>query len=215
MQALRAQMNPHFVFNSLNAINRFILQKDKAQASEYLTKFSRLVRMILQNSQSALIPLESEIDSLRLYLELEALRFDNRFEYHISIPRDLDIEMIKVPPLIIQPYAENAIWHGLMHKEENGHLYIEITEENEELLIRIKDDGIGRKQSATMTSKTATRHKSMGLKITADRIAMLQKQQSQSSAVVINDLEHPDGTAAGTEVIIKIPVIYDKGDIGR
>ncbi|HEX5654053.1 MAG TPA: histidine kinase, partial [Chitinophagaceae bacterium] len=209
MQALRAQMNPHFVFNSLNAINRFILQNNKTQASEYLTKFSRLVRMILQNSQSTLITLESELDSLRLYLELEALRFDNRFEYKISVSKDLDIDLLKVPPLIIQPYAENAIWHGLMHKEEKGHLEIDITQEGENLLFRIKDDGIGRQQSAALTSKSATRHKSMGLKITADRIAMLQRSVSQQSPVVINDLVNADGSPAGTEVLIKIPVTYD------
>jgi LytS/YehU family sensor histidine kinase len=209
MQALRAQMNPHFVFNSLNAINRFILQNNKTQASEYLTKFSRLVRMILQNSQSPLITLESELDSLRLYLELEALRFDNRFEYKISVPKDLDIDILKVPPLIIQPYAENAIWHGLMHKEEKGHLEIDITQEGETLLFRIKDDGIGRQQSAAMTSKSATRHKSMGLKITADRIAMLHRSVSTQSPVVINDLVNADGSPAGTEVIITIPVTYD------
>jgi hypothetical protein len=214
MQALRAQMNPHFVFNSLNAINRFILQKEKAQASEYLTKFSRLVRMILQNSQSALVPLENELDSLKLYLELEALRFEHHFEYTISIESDIDADMIKVPPLIIQPYAENAIWHGLMHKEEKGHLTIDIKQLKEQLQIRITDDGIGRKQSETMTSKSATKHKSMGLKITADRIAMLQRSANQESSVIITDLEKPDGSAAGTEVLIKIPVIYDKGDIG-
>lgn len=209
MRALRAQMNPHFVFNSLNAINRFILQNNKTQASEYLTKFSRLVRMILQNSQSTLITLESELDSLKLYLELEALRFDNRFEYKVSVPKELDIEILKVPPLIIQPYAENAIWHGLMHKEEKGYLGIDIRQEENYLLITIKDDGVGRKQSADRATKSATKHKSMGLKITADRIANLQRTATTISPVVINDLEHPDGTAAGTEVIIKIPVIYD------
>ncbi|HET9430775.1 MAG TPA: histidine kinase, partial [Chitinophagaceae bacterium] len=209
MQALRAQMNPHFVFNSLNAINRFILQKDKVQASEYLTKFSRLVRMILQNSQSALITLESELDSLKLYLELEALRFDNRFEYKISVPKDLDIDMLKVPPLIIQPYAENAIWHGLMHKEENGHLFVDIRQEGEYLQVSVRDDGIGRKKSAEMTSKSATLHKSLGLKITEDRIAMLHRVGTQQAGVVINDLVNADGSAAGTEVIIKIPIIYD------
>jgi ligand-binding sensor domain-containing protein len=209
MQALRAQMNPHFVFNSLNAINRFILENNKTQASEYLTKFSRLVRMILQNSQSALITLESELESLKLYLELEALRFDHRFEYTITVPKDLDIDILKVPPLIIQPYAENAIWHGLMHKEEKGHLEINIIHEQDHLIFKIKDDGIGRKQSATMTSKSATKHKSLGLKITADRIAMLQKSVAGQSPVVIHDLENADGSAAGTEVIIKIPVIHD------
>ena len=136
MQALRAQMNPHFIFNSLNSINRFILQNNRAQASEYLTKFSKLVRMILQNSQAAFITLESELEALSLYLEMEALRFNYHFDYKISFPDDLDISVLKVPPLIIQPYTENAIWHGLMHKEEKGQLDIEVSQENSYLFLR-------------------------------------------------------------------------------
>jgi LytS/YehU family sensor histidine kinase len=209
MQALRAQMNPHFIFNSLNSINRFILQNNKAQASEYLTKFSKLVRMILQNSQASLISLESELESLELYLEIEALRFDYHFAYKISAPKDMDIEMLKVPPLIIQPYVENAIWHGLMHKDEKGQLDIEVSQEDNYLSIKITDDGIGRKQSAALASKSATKHKSMGLRITADRIAMLQNSNGTESPVTINDLVNADGSAAGTEVIIKMPFIYD------
>jgi LytS/YehU family sensor histidine kinase len=209
MQALRSQMNPHFIFNSLNSINRFILQNNKAQASEYLTKFSRLVRLILQNSHASLITLESELESLKLYLDMEALRFEHHFAYKISVSDDIDAEVLKVPPLIIQPYAENAIWHGLMPKEEKGQLDIEISQENNYLFFRITDDGIGRKQSAAMSSKSATRHKSMGLRITADRIAMLQSSNGNESPVTINDLVNTDGSAAGTEVIIKLPVIYD------
>ena len=209
MQVLRAQMNPHFIFNSLNSINRFILQNNRSLASEYLTKFSKLVRMILQNSQAPLISLESELESLKLYLELEALRFNYHFAYKITIPKELDIEVLKVPPLIIQPYAENAIWHGLMHKEEKGQLDIEISQENDQLFFKISDDGIGRKAAAATASKSATRHKSMGLQITADRISMLQNSNGTKSPVTIIDLVHPDGSGAGTEVIIKIPVIYD------
>ncbi|HXL58834.1 MAG TPA: histidine kinase, partial [Chitinophagaceae bacterium] len=174
MQALRAQMNPHFIFNSLNSINRFILQNNRAQASEFLTKFSKLVRMILQNSQASLITLESELESLGLYLEMEALRFNYHFDYKIAVSKDLDIEVLKVPPLIIQPYVENAIWHGLMHKEEKGSLDIKVTQEDDYLFFKVTDDGIGRKQAAALASKTATKHKSMGLRITADRIAMMQ-----------------------------------------
>jgi len=210
MQALRAQMNPHFIFNSLNSINRFILQNNKAQASEYLTKFSKLVRLILQNSQAALIPLETELESLQLYLELEALRFDHHFEYKITVDDDLETDVIKVPPLIIQPYAENAIWHGLMHKEEKGQLDIEISREGDQLYFKITDNGIGRKQAtASLASKSATRHKSMGLRITAHRIAMMQDADANQTSVTVNDLVQPDGSAGGTEVIIKIPVIYD------
>jgi len=209
MQALRAQMNPHFIFNSLNSINRFILQNNRQLASEYLTKFSRLVRMILQNSQASVISLESELESLGLYLEMEALRFDNHFTYKISAADDVDVAMLKVPPLIIQPFAENAIWHGLMPKEEKGHLDIELWRENNDLFFKITDDGIGRNQSSALSGKSATKYKSMGLKITSDRIAMLQNVSKTESPVKINDLVHADGSAAGTEVIIKIPVLYD------
>jgi LytS/YehU family sensor histidine kinase len=177
------------------------------QASEYLTKFSRLVRLILQNSQATLISLENELEALKLYLELEELRFEQHFTYKISVPKDIDIEILKVPPLIIQPYVENAIWHGLMHKEEKGHLDIEVAQEENYLLFKITDDGIGRKQAELLNSKKDSRHKSMGLKITADRIAMLNKLNNNESPVTTNDLVHNDGSAAGTEVIIKIPIV--------
>jgi flagellar motor protein MotB len=209
MEALRSQMNPHFIFNSLNSINRFILQNNKTAASAYLTKFSKLMRLILQNSQASQISLESELESLKLYLDLEALRFDYKFGYKISVAPSLDIDMLKIPPLIIQPYVENAIWHGLMPKEEKGQLDIEVSQENEHLYIKISDDGVGRRQSAAFGSKSATLHKSMGLRITADRIAMVQLSSMKESSVKINDMMNPDGTPAGTEVTIKIPVLYD------
>jgi hypothetical protein len=209
MKALRAQMNPHFIFNSLNAINRFILQNNKAQASEYLTKFSRLVRLTLQNSQAALISLESELEALQLYLELEAVRFEQRFEFAVHVDKEIDDVMLKVPPLIIQPFAENAIWHGLMHKEEKGRLTIEIFEKGDALYYKITDDGIGRKKAAELKSGSANTHRSMGMQITADRITLLQQQKFIDSSIQITDLVLPDGTAGGTEVVLKLPVIYD------
>ena len=209
MQALRAQMNPHFVFNSLNSIHRFILQNNRVQASEFLTKFSRLIRLIFQNSQNSFITLESELESLSLYLDLESLRFNYYFSYNISVHPEIDVSELKIPPLIIQPYVENAIWHGLMHKKERGHLDIDILEENEWLLIRISDNGIGRKKAAEMASKTATRHKSSGIRITSERIYRLRNSNIKDSQVTINDLVYDDGNVAGTEVIIKIPNIYD------
>jgi len=209
MQALRAQMNPHFIFNSLNSINRFILQNNKTQASEYLTKFSRLVRLILQNSQHTIIPLESELESLQLYLELESVRFNHHFQFNIHVDSDLDVSALKVPPLIIQPYTENAIWHGLMHKEEKGNLQIDLFEEENMLCCKITDDGIGRKKATELKSKSASTHKSMGMQITADRIAMLQKANASSTQIKITDLVLPDGSAGGTEVLLKIPLCYD------
>ena len=207
MQALRSQMNPHFIFNSLNSINMFVLENNKLRASEYLSKFSKLVRLILQNSQEALIPLERELEALQLYLELESLRFVNTFEYKIAVGDNVDTAMLKVPPLIIQPYAENAIWHGLMQKEEKGHLEIEIYGEGEVLFYKITDDGIGRKKAAELKSKSVSRQKSMGMRITADRIAMLQ--QESKTSITITDLVLADGNPGGTEVLIKIPVSYD------
>jgi len=215
MQALRAQMNPHFIFNSLNSINMFILENNKLQASEYLSKFSRLVRLILQNSQEAFIALEKELEALQLYLELEALRFENKFEYKITVDEDIDTTVLKVPPLIIQPYAENAIWHGLMHlpigqegKKARGHIDIVVYQHEEILFCKITDDGIGRKKAAELKSKSASKHKSMGMRITADRIAMLQLQQKETS-ITITDLLLANGNPGGTEVVIEIPVHYD------
>jgi LytS/YehU family sensor histidine kinase len=209
MQALRAQMNPHFIFNSLNSINMFILENNKLQASEYLSKFSRLARSILQNSQEAFIPLERELKALQLYLELESLRFEHKFEYKITIADDIDTTMLKLPPLIIQPHVENAIWHGLMHKKENGHLEIELYQQEKILFCKITDDGIGRKKAEELKSKSASTHKSTGMRITADRIAMLQQQRQNYTFISITDLMLPDGSPFGTEVVIKIPVRYD------
>jgi len=136
------------------------------------------------------------------------LRFNYHFDYKISVPKDMDISALQVPPLILQPYVENAIWHGLMHKEEKGHLGVEISEEDDHLYFKITDNGIGREKAAVLASKSATKHKSMGLRITANRIAILQKSKTLEP-VTINDLVNADGTAAGTEVTIKMPVMYD------
>jgi len=163
--------------------------------------------LILQNSQEAFIPLERELEALQLYLELESLRFENKFEYKIAVDDDVDSAMLKVPPLIIQPYAENAIWHGLMHKKEKGHLKIEVYREDEMLLYKITDDGIGRKKTAELKSKSASMQKSMGMRITAERIAMSQQQNKTS--ITITDLVLADGSPGGTEVLIAIPVVYD------
>jgi LytS/YehU family sensor histidine kinase len=206
MKALRAQMNPHFIFNSLNSINRFILQNNRNQASEHLTKFSKLVRLILQNSQHTRIGLDSELESLQLYLELEAVRFEYHFEFTVTVDPSIDISAIKVPPLIIQPYVENAIWHGLMHKSEKGHLLIDIFEDRNLLICKIVDDGIGRKKASELKSKSASAHKSMGMSISADRIALLHQQTNLDTAVEIIDLTLADGNPGGTEIRLKLPI---------
>jgi hypothetical protein len=209
MKVLRAQMNPHFIFNSLNSINKFILESERLKASEYLGKFSKLIRMILQNSQYSLVSLDTELQSLRLYLELEALRFNHHFDYKISVSPDLETSSLKIPPLLLQPYAENAIWHGLMQKSAIGTLDIEVSGEEDHVYIKICDDGIGRANSSKMHRPPDETHKSMGLQITAERIALLDRLTREDSGVKILDLVDSNGEPAGTEVTLKIPVIYD------
>ena len=204
MQALRAQMNPHFIFNCLSSINRFILKNEAKTASGYLTRFSRLMRMVLQNSQKKSITLEDELQMLRLYLEMERLRFKNAFDYSINFLNEIDSDNIFIPPLILQPFCENAIWHGLMHKGEQGLMIIELKIENEVLLCTITDNGVGRQKAEVLKSKTVEKEKSMGLKITTERLALLNKEKNMQTVFDIEDLKDEDGNAAGTKVALRI-----------
>lgn len=201
MTALRAQMNPHFLFNCLNSINRFIVRNDPETASNYLTKFSRLIRMILQNSKSPTISLKSELEALTLYIEMEEMRFENRFDYEVRVDGGVETEFIEVPPLLIQPYVENAIWHGLMHKETRGRLTVELTRQGEWLRCVVEDNGIGRRRAQELRSKSATRDKSMGMKITTDRLNLYQSK----TKVEVIDLIDDNGMAVGTRVVLAFP----------
>jgi tetratricopeptide (TPR) repeat protein len=204
MQALRAQMNPHFIFNCLSSINRFILKNESKIASNYLTRFSRLMRMVLMNSQKPLISLEDELQMLGLYLEMERLRFKNSFDYGITFLNAIDSDNVFIPPLLLQPFCENAIWHGLMHKEGQGRLDIELSMENNILNCVITDNGVGLEKSEEMKSKTAEKEKSMGLKITTERLALLNHEKGLHTFYEIEDLKDESGNAAGTKVILKI-----------
>ncbi|MEI8004562.1 MAG: histidine kinase [Bacteroidota bacterium] len=205
-KALRAQMNPHFIFNSLNSINSLVMEQKHEIASEYLIKFSKLIRLILDNSRSERISLEKELETLKLYVILESARFDGRFKCVYTIADDINASSIMIPPMLLQPFVENAIWHGLMQKEGEGAIIIEIKWESEEFLsISITDDGIGREKAAQLKSKSAT-HKSHGLKVTSERIEMMNKLNSTGARVNITDLKDERGNAAGTKVKIIIPV---------
>ena len=204
MQALRAQMNPHFIFNCLSSINRFILKNETEAASDYLTKFSRLIRMVLTNSKKAFINLEDELDMLRLYLDMERLRFKNSFDYEIRFKNEIEPENIFIPPLLLQPFAENAIWHGLMHKEGKGHLEIELSIDKKILTCIITDDGIGRNKAAIIKSRSAEKQKSMGLQITTERLALLNHDMDEQTFFNIEDITDDEGNVAGTRVILKL-----------
>jgi LytS/YehU family sensor histidine kinase len=201
-------MNPHFIFNSLNSINRFILQNNKAEATDYLTKFSRLIRIILNSSVSTTVSLTEDLETLHLYLELESLRFNNEFSYKITCDPEVDADFIRMPPMLLQPFVENAIWHGLMNKEGRGHLWININQKGNTLICTIADDGIGRKKAAELKGKRG-KHKSMGMNITESRIDLMNNINGENKAVEIRDLVDAYGNGTGTEVIIKIPVNYE------
>ena len=204
MQALRAQMNPHFIFNSLSSINHFILKNESKTASNYLTRFSRLIRMVLINSQKPLITLQDELEMLRIYLDMERLRVKNSFDYVISFINEIDADAVFVPPLILQPFCENALWHGLMHKEGHGSLNIDLSMENNILQCVITDDGIGRAKAAELKSKSAEREKSLGLQITTQRLALLNQNKNEQTFYTIDDILDEHKNIAGTKVILKI-----------
>lgn len=206
VQALRSQMNPHFIFNCLNAINRFILSHETEAASDYLTKFSRLMRMIMNHSRHSLITLAEEVEILELYLGMEVLRFKNAFDYRIAIEQGLDTDDIRIPPLLLQPFVENAIWHGLMHKEERGFLFIGMHVEGDTLICVIRDNGIGRRRAGLLKSKSAEKHKSMGLQITAERMALLTGAGEAGHFFRIEDLYDAEDNATGTQVILTIKI---------
>lgn len=204
MQALRAQMNPHFIFNCLSSINKFVLKNESESASDYLTKFSRLIRMVLTNSKKSFITLEDELEMLRLYLEMERLRFQYSFDYHISFKNEIDPENVFIPSLLLQPFAENAIWHGLMHKEGSGYIEIALSLEEKILICTITDNGIGRDKAARIKSKSAAKQKSMGLQITAERLALLNRDRNVQTSFDIEDITDDRGNAAGTKVTLRM-----------
>ena len=207
MTALRAQMNPHFIFNCLNSIKLYTLENDSQTASEYLTIFSQLIRLVLENSRSEKVSLQKELETLRLYIELEAMRFKDKVKYQINISPEIDQQYIDIPPLLLQPYVENAIWHGLMHKKEGGNICINVSLPSEQCLqIEITDDGVGRELAAEYKSKSATRQKSFGLKMTSERIDIINQVYHIKADVMIVDLKDGMNNACGTKVIIKIPV---------
>lgn len=207
MQALRAQMNPHFIFNSLNSINRFIMKNESESASAYLSKFSKLIRLILNRSTAELVTLESELDTLSLYLELESLRFSGRFTFAIQVDPAIESAYTEIPPMLIQPYVENAIWHGLMQKEAGGHILIRIQQQGKQLVCTVEDNGVGRQRAAELKSKSATHTKSRGMQITVDRLKLSQTLYGQQPTVTIHDLVDALGEPAGTRVVLTIPLL--------
>ena len=203
-QALRAQMDPHFMFNALNSIQNFIISKETKAALGYVSKFSKLMRQTLESSMKETVTVEEEIDMLKNYLDLEKLRFDKIFEYEFEIDESIDIANTEIPSMLLQPYVENAILHGLRHKNGGGSLKITLLNQFEYLLCVIEDNGIGRKRSDTINAERH-KHRSAGTQVTNTRLSLLQLNNNDAAKVVFLDLQGSDGNACGTRVEIKIP----------
>lgn len=201
--ALRTQMNPHFIFNTLNSVQQYILQGNVIEANKYLSKFSKLQREILNHCDHHFIFLEKEIEMLNLYLQLEQLRFDGSFAYQIDLHEDMDPDEIKIPPMMVQPFVENAIWHGLMPKRDNRKLDLLFRMIDEDILsCTIRDNGIGRKAASRMQRaiRSGPPHKSKGFSLVNERLNVLRQQYNQPFNVSITDLADKHGNPQGTQV---------------
>lgn len=205
-KALHLQMNPHFVFNCLGSISSFIVQNGTDSALKYLSKFSKLMRLTLEYSKGALIPIDKEVDSLQNYLELEQLRFHNKFEFSITSSPNVEFNM-GLPPLLIQPFVENAILHGMVPKEGNGRIEVDFDVKDNQLVCTIKDDGIGVSKSIEIKENLVKAHQSRALEITKKRLEIMEATISKSAQIDIKQIEE-NGTTAGTIVTLRLPIQY-------
>ncbi len=211
LTSIRSQMNPHFFYNALNTIQSFIFSDDKKNAATYLSKFSKLTRTILEYSEKESISLKEEVTSLTLYLDIEKVRFNNDFDFTVDVDERLDQDLVKFPPMLIQPYVENAIKHGLLHKKENKELRIRFELETGFLKVSIDDNGIGRKRSEELKNIRQATHRSFAASANQKRLEILNKESSTKTAVNFIDKTDQSGNANGTTVIIKIPIsIYER-----
>lgn len=203
LKGLRSQMNPHFIFNALNSVNNYIARNDERSANRYLSDFSRLMRTVLENSEKDFIPLTEELELLELYLKLEHSRFPDKFDYEIEVDPEVNPGDFGIPPMLLQPYLENAVWHGLRYKEEKGFLRLRLSPIVPGVLqIEISDNGIGRKQSAALKTPNQQRQKSRGMGNIKRRIEILNKMYGDRITVSVRDL-NADGTGTLVQVTLR------------
>jgi len=209
LKSLRSQMNPHFIFNALNSVNSFISKSDERSANKYLSDFSKLMRQVMENSKHDFILLSSEIEILKLYLSLEHFRFKEKFDYSFNIDPKILTDQFDIPPMLLQPYIENAIWHGLRYKEEKGFLKVNFElDKNNFLLVTIEDNGIGRKQSLEIKTKNQKETVSTGLQNIENRLKIINEIHNINISVIISDLK--EDSDKGTKVIIRLPNINNE-----
>lgn len=203
LSALRAQMNPHFIFNAFNSVKWYLIKGEREKTVDYLDKFSLLIRKVLESTKHELVPLSEELETIRLMLEIEHMRFKNKFEYRIEVDENIDTQFFRVPPLILQPYVENAIWHGLLHKTgAPGRLSISIATIPGGIRCIIEDNGIGRAKAKTLRSNSFKHTRSYGMQIGRERIALLSRQYFHTATLEVEDLADETGQAMGTRVTV-------------
>ena len=200
LQSLRREMNPHFIFNSLNSVNQFISQNDERAANRYLTNFSKLMRGIMENSNQDFISFHEELEVLEHYLTLEKSRFKEKFDFEVIVDEHLETENMTIPGMLIQPFLENAIWHGLRYKEEKGKLELRFKKENRKLKIEIEDNGIGIQNSQSFKTKHQRENKSRGMKNTLERIELLNSLYRKNIQCIINDKPNGNGVLVSIEI---------------
>jgi tetratricopeptide (TPR) repeat protein len=206
LKMFRSQLNPHFIFNSLGSIQSSIINEEPDKAVKYISRFSRLMRNILDSSDNERIPLSREIATMENYLELQKVRFTHKFDYHLSVEDHLDAESILIPPMLAQPFIENAIEHGIKPMETKGLITINIQHRNDSITIQIEDNGIGRKKAGELLRKQDKDHKSMAIDITRQRIEVINRKSKNPIRFEIEDLCHQNGDARGTRVVFEVPV---------
>ncbi|UTW62410.1 histidine kinase [bacterium SCSIO 12741] len=205
LKSLRSQMNPHFIFNALNSVNGYISRNEERKANKYLSEFSRLMRLVLENSKQELVPLKDELELLALYLKLEHSRFEDRFEYQLEVDENLNPDQYDIPPMLVQPFVENAVWHGLRYLEgEPGELKVHFSMADKDLKVIIEDNGIGRQKSQQLKTKNQQKSQSTGLRNTENRIKLINRLYQTDYDILIEDL-HPDQENTGTRVSLTIP----------
>jgi len=206
LKALKSQMNPHFIFNALNSIQEYIMFNKKELASDYLGKFADLIRTYLQHSDTGLISVQEEIDSLKMYLDLECLRFEDSLEYTFNVSEKINKDGLHIPTMLIQPYIENAIKHGLLHKKEGRKLNVSfLATDNKSIQCIVEDNGVGREKAKELKAKRNMLHKSFATKATQSRLELLNYRKDKKIGVEIIDLLNENQQAIGTKVILNIP----------
>lgn len=203
LKSLRTQMNPHFIFNSMNSINNYIAINDEKSANKYIADFSKLIRKIMDFSQREFISLEEEIELLEIYLRLEQMRFRDKFDYTFIVDEQLREDQKNIPPMLIQPLLENAVWHGLRYKDEKGHLHLAITQEGKNVIVKIEDDGIGRERSIELKTKNQKQYKSTGISNINKRLDLINKLYKKKFTLTTQD-RNPKALDKGTSVIMNL-----------